>query len=85
MGDEVENISYALYEAIKYIIHDNLLNRARTCDGRGLELWRKLHSEWEGGGAAGGGCEGSALPGPRPVPDGRPALGSAPDLGATGS
>eukprot|EP00974_Lingulodinium_polyedra_P055991 5384586-Lingulodinium_polyedra.AAC.1 len=44
----VENISYVLFEAIKFIIHDNLLSRARACDGRGLELWRKLHSEWQG-------------------------------------
>ena len=42
-------VSYTLFEAIKYIISDNLLARARACgDGRGLELWRRLHSEWEG-------------------------------------
>ena len=27
----------------------SLLSRARACeDGRGLELWRKLHAEWRG-------------------------------------
>ena len=46
--DRVADVSYALFEAIKFTLHDNLLNRARTCDGRGLELWRRLHSEWEG-------------------------------------
>ena len=47
--EKAEEVSYVLFEAIKFIIHDNLLSRARVCgDGRGLELWRKLHSEWEG-------------------------------------
>ena len=46
--EDVGYISYALFEAIKFIVHDNLLSRARSCDGHGLELWRKLFSEWEG-------------------------------------
>ena len=48
--EPVDDDSCSLLEAIKCVIHDNLLSRARTCgDGRGLELWwRKLHSEWEG-------------------------------------
>ena len=46
--EEVEEVSYVLFEAIKYIINDNLLTRARTCGDSGLELWRKLHAEWEG-------------------------------------
>ena len=46
---DVHDVSYVLFGAIKYIIGDNLLNRARMCgDGRGWELWRNLHTEWEG-------------------------------------
>ena len=48
LRDDVADVSYVLFEGIKHVVHDNLLSRARTCDGRGLELWRKLHSEWEG-------------------------------------
>jgi hypothetical protein len=44
-----EDVSYVLFEGIKHVLHDNLLGRARICGvGRGLELWRKLHSEWQG-------------------------------------
>jgi len=44
-----EHVSYVLFEAIKSIVADSLLGRARACgDGRGLELWRKLHTEWRG-------------------------------------
>ena len=47
--ENIADVSYVLFGAIKHIIHDNLLCRARVCgDGNGLELWRKLHSEWEG-------------------------------------
>jgi hypothetical protein len=47
--ENAEDVCYALFEGIKHIIHDNLLGRARICGaGRGLELWRKLHSEWQG-------------------------------------
>ena len=48
VGGEVASISYTLFEAIKFILHDSMLSRARTCDERGLELWRKLRSEWMG-------------------------------------
>ena len=41
-------VDYCLFEGIKYIIADSLLTRARACDGRGIELWRRLHCEWEG-------------------------------------
>jgi hypothetical protein len=47
--EDVECISYVVFEAVKGIMSDALLTRARTCgDGRGLELWRKLHAEWRG-------------------------------------
>ena len=47
--DKIGEVSYVLFEAIKYIINDNLLSRARISgEGRGLELWRRLHAEWEG-------------------------------------
>ena len=37
-----------LFEGIKCVIHDSLLVRARPCASSGFELWRRLHSEWEG-------------------------------------
>ena len=47
--ETVGDVCHALYEGIKDIVSDTLLTRARACgDGRGLELWRKLKSEWEG-------------------------------------
>ena len=48
LREPVAAISLSLFAGIKYIIADNLLSRARSCDGRGLELWRKLHTEWVG-------------------------------------
>ena len=46
--DMITDVSNPLFEAIKYIINDNVLNRARLSgDGRGLELWRRLHAKWE--------------------------------------
>jgi hypothetical protein len=42
------NINFALFGAIKLICSDDLLTRVRLCNGNGLELWRKLRSEWEG-------------------------------------
>ena len=42
-------VSHAIHDAIVSIITDTLLTRARRCKGRGLELWRALKSEWEGG------------------------------------
>jgi hypothetical protein len=49
VAEDVEYISYIVFEAVKGIMSDGLLTRARTCgDGRGLELWRKLHAEWRG-------------------------------------
>jgi hypothetical protein len=49
MTENIEHVNYILYEAIKAIMTDALLSRARACgDGRGLELWRRLHAEWRG-------------------------------------
>ena len=49
VAENVDEVSYALFERIIHIIHDNLFGRARICgDGRGLELWRRLHAEWVG-------------------------------------
>jgi hypothetical protein len=47
--EDANEVSYILFEGIKHIISDNLLSRARLCgDGCGLDLWRRLHSEWQG-------------------------------------
>jgi len=47
--DKVALVSYALYDGIKHLLADTLLGRAKACgDGRGLELWRRLHAEWSG-------------------------------------
>ena len=45
---DAELVDNLLFEGIKYVIHDSLLTRARACNSSGLELWRRLHSEWEG-------------------------------------
>ena len=46
---DICHISYVIFESLKMIMSDSLLSRARACeDGRGLELWRKLHAEWRG-------------------------------------
>ena len=51
LADPVEEVSFILFDAIKHILRDSLMNRARTCDGLGLELWRKLYAEHQGSGA----------------------------------
>jgi hypothetical protein len=49
MMEDVDRVSYVIFEAVKSIMTDALLARARACgEGRGLELWRRLHSEWRG-------------------------------------
>jgi hypothetical protein len=48
VNEPLGQVSSILFESIKAIIHDDLLVRARLCDGNGVELWRKLKSEWEG-------------------------------------
>jgi hypothetical protein len=49
MMEDVDRVSYVVFEAVKTIMTDALLGRARACgEGRGLELWRRLHSEWRG-------------------------------------
>jgi hypothetical protein len=49
MMEDVDRVSYVVFEAVKSIMADALLARARACgEGRGLELWRRLHSEWRG-------------------------------------
>ena len=46
---DICHISYVILESLKMIMSDSLMSRARACeDGRGLELWRKLHAEWRG-------------------------------------
>lgn len=44
---DIDHVSYVLFEAIKHIIADSLLGRARLCDQQGFELWRRLRAEWE--------------------------------------
>ena len=44
--EEAADVSHAVYDAIKSIIVDAMLPRAASCgEGRGLELWRRLHAE----------------------------------------
>ena len=46
---DICHMSYVIFESLTMIMSDSLLSRARACeDGRGLELWRKLHAEWCG-------------------------------------
>ncbi len=46
--EAAETMNHVLFGAIKAILGDTLLERCRLCDSNGLELWRKLHVEWEG-------------------------------------
>ena len=46
--EQQSRVDYALHTAIKFILDDQILDRARFVDGRGVELWRKLHIEWKG-------------------------------------
>jgi hypothetical protein len=49
LKDEVEHVAYVVLEAVKSVMSNALLSRAHACgDGRGPELWRKLHAEWKG-------------------------------------
>ena len=49
MHNSVECVSFSIFEAIKSLFSDSLVNRARSCgDGRGLELRRRLAAEWRG-------------------------------------
>ena len=41
-------INRKLFNSIMSICSDELLGRIRLCNNNGLELWRKLRSEWEG-------------------------------------
>ena len=46
---DICHISYVNFESLRMIMSGSLLSRAPACeDGRGLELWRKLHAEWRG-------------------------------------
>ena len=46
--DYVGLVDYTLFEGLKFTLADSLLSRARVCEGHGIELWRRLHCEWEG-------------------------------------
>ena len=46
--ENIATVNHTLFDAIKAILDDALMTRARQCDSNGLELWRKLHTEWKG-------------------------------------
>ena len=46
--ENMQTVNHTLFEAIKAILDDALMTRARQCDSNGLELWRKFHTEWKG-------------------------------------
>ena len=48
INEIAETLNFVLYGAIKAILGDTLLDRARACESNGLELWRRLHVEWDG-------------------------------------
>ena len=48
LTDDVGTVSYILFEAMKQMLADSMLNRARTCGDNGLELWRALAAEYKG-------------------------------------
>ncbi len=45
---DLKAVEYAVHDGIKAIVLDSLLGRARSCLGRGCELWRALSAEWHG-------------------------------------
>ncbi len=45
---DLRAVEYAVHDGIKAIVLDSLLGRARSCLGRGCELWRALSAEWHG-------------------------------------
>ena len=48
LTDDVGTVSYILFEAMKQMLADSMLNRARTCGDNGLQLWRALAAEYKG-------------------------------------
>ncbi len=46
--EDLTIVEYAIHDGIKNILLDSLLTRARSCVGRGCELWRALSAEWSG-------------------------------------
>eukprot|EP00974_Lingulodinium_polyedra_P011947 1154240-Lingulodinium_polyedra.AAC.1 len=51
MTEPIRHVSFSIFGAIKGVISNSLLSRARSCEGRGLELWRLLRTEWVGAAA----------------------------------
>ena len=51
MTSNGQHNSYVIYNALKLLRTDSLCSRGTTCDGNGLELWRRLHCEWQGASA----------------------------------
>jgi hypothetical protein len=45
---DISKVDYILFEAIRHVVSDPLLTRSRACEGRGVELWRRIHCEWKG-------------------------------------
>ena len=82
MGDIC--ISYMIFESLNMFMSDSLLSRARACeDGRGLELWRKLHAErWK---CAAVHCEGPEVPRSTTMSVNATAVRRVAIMGATGS
>ena len=46
VSDGSDYISYVFHGALKHIMSDSLLDRARNAGTHGIELWRALHAEW---------------------------------------
>ena len=40
--ENMQTLNHTLFDAIKAILDDALMTRARQCDGNGLELWRNF-------------------------------------------
>ena len=43
--------NFVLCQALKLLLTDSLCTRGHLCEGNGLELWRRLHCEWQGASA----------------------------------
>jgi hypothetical protein len=85
LRDDVEHVSYVIFETANMIMSHSLLSRTRTCgDGRGLEVWRQLQAECRGSAPQVCRRESVQIRRPSALRDDTATLGGTAGLGATG-
>lgn len=48
---DIEDVNYKIWMAIKEIMDDAYIQKADTCTGQGFELWRIIHTDFDGSSA----------------------------------